>query len=90
MPSPRHLHPAHIFYVLLSLSEHPRVIIKLGPPSGTIVGADIDTAHFSGNEGPAASVAACFLPEGTPTATGSHVSRVCPPTSAQLTVQGGS
>lgn len=43
-----------------------RVIIKLGPPSGTITGVDIDTAHFNGNEGPAGSVAACFLPDGSP------------------------
>jgi hypothetical protein len=33
-----------------------RVIIKLGVPSGTIVGFDIDTTFFNGNEAPACSV----------------------------------
>ncbi|KAL5631484.1 hypothetical protein ACGC1H_007116 [Rhizoctonia solani] len=35
-------------------------IIRLGVPSGYIVGFDIDTAHFNGNEAPAASVQALF------------------------------
>ncbi|OAV96256.1 hypothetical protein PTTG_03462 [Puccinia triticina 1-1 BBBD Race 1] len=36
--------------------DHDWVIIELGVPSGTIVGFDIDTTHFSGNEAPACSV----------------------------------
>lgn len=55
-----------------------RVMIRLGPPSGTIVGLDIDTGHFSGNEGPAASVMACFMPDGTPAPVGEHVSQDVP------------
>ncbi|KAG8734548.1 Allantoicase [Ceratobasidium sp. 423] len=35
-------------------------IIRLGAPSGYVIGFDIDTAHFNGNEGPAASVHALF------------------------------
>ncbi|KAJ1304530.1 hypothetical protein OPQ81_005671 [Rhizoctonia solani] len=35
-------------------------IIRLGAPSGYIIGFDIDTAHFSGNECPVASVQALF------------------------------
>ncbi|CAE6518024.1 unnamed protein product [Rhizoctonia solani] len=35
-------------------------IIRLGAPSGYVIGFDIDTSHFSGNEGPAASVQALF------------------------------
>jgi allantoicase len=41
-------------------SGHDWCIIRLGAPSGYIVGFDIDTAHFSGNEAPAASVQALF------------------------------
>jgi hypothetical protein len=33
-----------------------RVIIRLGPPSNILTGFDIDTANFTGNEGPAADV----------------------------------
>ena len=36
-----------------------RCIIKLGT-SGTIIGFDIDTTHFNGNEGPEAAVEALF------------------------------
>ncbi|KAG9043567.1 Allantoicase [Tulasnella sp. UAMH 9824] len=43
-------------------------IIKLGTP-GHIIGFDIDTAHFNGNEAPQASVEALFLSEGDPTQT---------------------
>jgi allantoicase len=32
------------------------VIIRLGPPSNILTGFDIDTANFTGNEGPAADV----------------------------------
>ncbi|QRV94187.1 allantoicase [Ceratobasidium sp. AG-Ba] len=39
---------------------HDWCIIRLGAPSGYIVGFDIDTSHFSGNEAPAASVQALF------------------------------
>ncbi|KAF8757022.1 Allantoicase [Rhizoctonia solani] len=42
-------------------SGHDWCIIRLGAPSGYIVGFDIDTAHFSGNEAPAASVQALFV-----------------------------
>ncbi|CAE6430968.1 unnamed protein product [Rhizoctonia solani] len=41
-------------------SGHDWCIIRVGVPSGYIVGFDIDTAHFSGNEAPAASVQALF------------------------------
>ncbi|KDQ21283.1 hypothetical protein BOTBODRAFT_25706 [Botryobasidium botryosum FD-172 SS1] len=37
--------------------------IKFGCPSGYITGFDIDTANFSGNEAPAASVQAMYAPE---------------------------
>lgn len=40
---------------------HDWCIIRLGAPSGHIVGFDIDTSHFSGNEATAASVGACFV-----------------------------
>ncbi|EHK97917.1 putative Allantoicase [Glarea lozoyensis 74030] len=36
------------------------VIIRLGVASGSIVGVEIDTAYFQGNEAPAISVEACF------------------------------
>ncbi|POW16542.1 hypothetical protein PSTT_01376, partial [Puccinia striiformis] len=39
-----------------SQSIHDWVIIELGVPSGTIVGFDIDTTLFNGNEAPACSV----------------------------------
>lgn len=39
-----------------------RVIIALGPKSSTITGFDIDTAHFTGNYGPEASVWGLSLP----------------------------
>jgi len=39
---------------------HDWCIIKLGAP-GYIVGFDIDTCHFRGNEAPATSVEACFV-----------------------------
>ncbi|CAE6449136.1 unnamed protein product [Rhizoctonia solani] len=42
-------------------SGHDWCIIRLGAPSGYIIGFDIDTAHFSGNEAPAASVQAIFV-----------------------------
>ncbi|KAK9899775.1 Allantoicase [Cystobasidium minutum MCA 4210] len=58
--------------------NHDWVIIRLGPPSGTIVGLDIDTGHFSGNEGPAASVMACFMQEGTPTSNSEHWQEILP------------
>lgn len=32
------------------------MIIRLGPPSNILTGFDIDTANFTGNEGPAADV----------------------------------
>ncbi|KDN46227.1 hypothetical protein RSAG8_04454, partial [Rhizoctonia solani AG-8 WAC10335] len=41
-------------------SGHDWCIIRLGAPSGYIIGFDIDTAHFNGNEAPAASVQALF------------------------------
>lgn len=41
-------------------SGHDWCIIRLGAPSGYIVGFDIDTAHFSGNEAPQASVQGLF------------------------------
>jgi allantoicase len=44
---------------------HDWCIIRLGAPSGYIVGFDIDTSHFSGNEAPAASVEACFVEHGS-------------------------
>ncbi|GAA93763.1 uncharacterized protein L969DRAFT_608810 [Mixia osmundae IAM 14324] len=40
------------------------VIIRLGSPAGaSLLGFDIDTRPFDGNEGPAGSVEALFLPE---------------------------
>ncbi|KAF8608780.1 allantoicase [Ceratobasidium sp. AG-I] len=39
---------------------HDWCIIRLGAPSGYIVGFDIDTSHFSGNEAPQASVQGLF------------------------------
>ena len=33
-----------------------RVIIRLGPSNNILTGFDIDTANFTGNEGPAADV----------------------------------
>jgi allantoicase len=42
-------------------------VIRLGVP-GTIKGVDIDTAHFTGNYPPSASLEACFLAEGDPDA----------------------
>jgi allantoicase len=38
-------------------------IVKLGF-AGNILGFDIDTSHFTGNQAPAASVEATFCPEG--------------------------
>lgn len=35
-------------------------IIRLGVASGTVVGVEIDTAYFEGNEAPAVSVEGCF------------------------------
>jgi len=39
---------------------HDWCIIRLGAPSGYVVGFDIDTSHFSGNEAPQASVQGLF------------------------------
>lgn len=36
------------------------VIIRLGVASGTVVGAEVDTAFFSGNHAPAISIEGCF------------------------------
>ncbi len=36
------------------------VIIRLGVASGTVVGVEVDTAYFNGNEAPAISVEGCF------------------------------
>ncbi|KAI8049007.1 galactose-binding domain-like protein [Syncephalis plumigaleata] len=44
--------------------DHDWVIIKLGFP-GSIVGFDINTGHFNGNQAPEASVEACFISEDT-------------------------
>lgn len=46
---------------------HDFAIIQLGVP-GVIKGVDIDTAFFTGNYPPSASLDACFCPTGTPTA----------------------
>lgn len=40
-------------------------IVRLGRP-GVIRGVDIDTRHFKGNHPPAASLDACYCPEGDP------------------------
>ncbi|KAK9760747.1 Allantoicase [Basidiobolus ranarum] len=40
--------------------NHDWAIIQLGFP-GTVVGFDIDTAHFTGNHAPVASVEGCFV-----------------------------
>jgi allantoicase len=48
-------------------------IIKLGAP-GQIIGFDIDTSHFSGNEAPQASVEALFSADDVPTSTDKRVS----------------
>lgn len=42
--------------LLLNDNDCCRVIIRLGPPSNILTGFDIDTANFTGNEGPAADV----------------------------------
>ncbi|KAJ1974130.1 Allantoicase [Dimargaris verticillata] len=44
--------------------KHDWVIIKLAFP-GIIAGFDIDTAHFTGNHAPVASVDACFVDDTT-------------------------
>lgn len=44
-----------------------RTIIKLGPPAALLKGFDIDTAWFSGNEAPAASVDGIYSPDAIPT-----------------------
>lgn len=75
----RRHNPDHDWWVIRSSSpphcayQKNRVIVKLGPPSGAIVGMDIDTGHFAGNEGPAASVLACFMPNGTPSQSSPEV-----------------
>ena len=47
---------ASFHHVLFSQSFLHRVIVALGPSSSRITGFDIDTAHFTGNYGPEASV----------------------------------
>lgn len=63
-PNPYFLHPAPSFSTRSCLL---RVIIKLGPPSAFLKGFDIDTAWFTGNHGPAASVEGIHSPEVEPT-----------------------
>uniref|UniRef100_A0A060SWQ1 allantoicase n=1 Tax=Blastobotrys adeninivorans TaxID=409370 RepID=A0A060SWQ1_BLAAD len=41
--------------------EYDWVIIKLGVDSATLVGCEVDTAHFTGNAAPAISVEACYV-----------------------------
>lgn len=43
-----------------------RVIIRLGA-AGNLLGFDVDTANFNGNEGPAASIDGVYMPDGVPT-----------------------
>ena len=38
------------------------VVVRLGAASGVILGFEVDTAHFSGNEAPAVSVDAAYSP----------------------------
>ncbi len=40
-------------------------VVRLGRP-GILKGVDIDTTHFTGNYPPAASIDACYYPEGDP------------------------
>lgn len=47
------------------VAGHDWCIVKLGR-AGTIEGVDIDTAHFTGNFPPAASIEACHVAQGTP------------------------
>ncbi|KAL7412259.1 galactose-binding domain-like protein [Mrakia frigida] len=47
--------------------DHDWTIIKLGPPAALLKGFDIDTAWFSGNEAPAASVDGIYSPDAIPT-----------------------
>ncbi|GAA5847645.1 hypothetical protein JCM3766R1_002433 [Sporobolomyces carnicolor] len=42
---------------------HDWVVVKLGA-KGSVVGVDIDTGHFSGNESPASGVWGALVPEG--------------------------
>ncbi|MGB5561029.1 MAG: allantoicase [Sedimenticolaceae bacterium] len=46
-------------------SGNDYAIIRLGYP-GTLAGIDIDTSHFTGNYPPAASIEACYCPNGDP------------------------
>ncbi|KAF8342006.1 Allantoicase [Cantharellus anzutake] len=46
-------------------TAHDWCIIKLGVPSGYIIGFDIDTSNFNGNEAPAASVGGFFAGAGS-------------------------
>lgn len=46
--------------------DHDWVIIELGPPSAFLRGFDIDTAWFTGNHAPAASVEGIYSPEKAP------------------------
>ncbi|KAI0268773.1 allantoicase [Gloeopeniophorella convolvens] len=69
---------------------HDWAIIKLGT-TGTVVGFDIDTTHFNGNEGPEASVDALLIAEGeeAPTADDARWTEILPkvslgPTSSHL------
>jgi allantoicase len=47
---------------------HDHAVVRLGRP-GVIRGLEIDTTHFTGNYPPAASVDACYCPEGDPDTT---------------------
>jgi allantoicase len=52
-------------------------IIRLGVSSGYVLGFDIDTANFSGNEAPEASVEGLYAPEDVPTPEDSRVGLIC-------------
>ncbi|KII92835.1 hypothetical protein PLICRDRAFT_51175 [Plicaturopsis crispa FD-325 SS-3] len=67
---------------------HDWCIIKLGT-SGSVVGFDIDTTHFNGNEAPQASVDALYSDSGDPETSDSRWSEILPrvdlgPTSRHL------
>lgn len=67
-------------------ATHDWVIIKLGA-TGSVVGMDIDTSHFNGNEGPAASVyGASFGSNDSITHDSSVVSKLCPHNLLLLTI----
>ncbi|MGN4073082.1 allantoicase, partial [Burkholderia gladioli] len=56
-------------------------LVKLARP-GVIKGLDLDTSHFTGNFPPAASVQACYLPDGTPNQS-THWVEIVPSTTLQ-------